>query len=652
MAHIQRPFDEEDPTALIPVERRTEDDLPERVKGIVLWKTNLPDRRPGYYIYDVQNNTHSSVEFIEDHWYWLYDHNDFTFVSLQDRIEHYTFGTGYWSVEVDPQHPQHQQFLEEQIRNAERLGVQIQLPEGYEAGPSGAPALTVDTTVSTLSEDPTLSAFVAPALATATVVSSPAVTQSRHPSDREESESPESQNNDSATDEPSPEQLGQEVPVLEEQLEYGLVIQEPEDSPLVQSVAPQFPAPQPIAPAPAMAAAAQVPTRLVGNTPDIFNGDRTKAEDFKLQFQLHQALNNANIIMSNPYYRTSYALSLIKGPLVKDWVKDQVAELVDKTTCAVDRVGQDEDRLWNEYAATFDAAFTDTTKKQQAFNKLQHLRMRADDLDAYVATFKHLAKVAGYTMDEPGTTYLFALGLKPGLMDAILHRNTQPVTLDDWITQAQTEQRKFVQRQAMKNPHAMRFAWTQPQSRRNGHGRHPNDQTVPMDVDPPVFTQVRRAYTEAQKDQYKKEGRCFECDKQGHMARECPNKKTQAFKRPYQLDRQFRSNQRPPFQGDSRFKKKPFGQYNQQKPFNQPKRTQGSSKYNNPRYTPQARVASIQEVDEDYGYEDYGYGDQEEEEEENVHSLAIRTAKLSDEQREEWVAQMNKVGIHFQQARS
>jgi len=64
--------------------------------------------------------------------------------------------------------------------------------------------------------------------------------------------------------------------------------------------------------------------------------------------------------MSNPYYRTSYALSLIKGPLVKDWVKDQVAELVDKTTRAVDRVGQDEDRLWNEYAAAFDAAFTDT----------------------------------------------------------------------------------------------------------------------------------------------------------------------------------------------------------------------------------------------------------------------------------------------------
>jgi hypothetical protein len=51
-------------------------------------------------------------------------------------------------------------------------------------------------------------------------------------------------------------------------------------------------------------------------------------------------------------------------------------------------------------------------------------------------------------------------------------------------------------------------------------------------------------------------------------------------------------------------------------------------------------------MDENYGYEDYGYENQEEEEE-NVHSLAICTAKLFNEQHEEWVTQMNKVGIHF-----
>jgi hypothetical protein len=333
---LQRPFDETNPTQLIPVVRRTEDDLPDCVKGTVLWRTDLPDRNPGYYIYDVQNNTHSSVEFIEDHWYWLYDHSGFTFASLSDRIERNTYGTGYWRVEVDPQHPEHHLYIEEQIRNAERLGVQLILPEGYETGPSGAPALTVDTGVPTLSEDPTLSAFVAatatssPSLlpgpsaapaATATAVSSPAFTQSRHPSDQGESESSEATGNNSTTDDPSPEQEHPQEPVLEAQLEYGLDIQdrEPENPltpdqpayqqligdavaaglnvppppPLVQPAAPQFPAPQPIVPAPIMAAAAPATTRLRGKEPDIFTGDRTKSETFKQQFRLYKELNKA-----------------------------------------------------------------------------------------------------------------------------------------------------------------------------------------------------------------------------------------------------------------------------------------------------------------------------------------------------------------------
>jgi hypothetical protein len=140
--------------------------------------------------------------------------------------------------------------------------------------------------------------------------------------------------------------------------------------------------------------------------------------------------------MTNPYLRVSYFLSLIKGPLVKDWILDQIDALVDKTTRAVDRIPQTEDQLWTEMEAAFDAAFTDTTKKQQAFNTLQNFRMNKDDLNTYVATFKHLAKTTGYTLNEPETPYLFALGLKPGLMDAILHHDAQPNTLDEWITQA------------------------------------------------------------------------------------------------------------------------------------------------------------------------------------------------------------------------
>ena len=52
----------------------------------------------------------------------------------------------------------------------------------------------------------------------------------------------------------------------------------------------------------------------------------------------------------------------------------------------------------------------------------------------------------------------------------------------------------------------------------NTNGRHQqrhhrNDQVVPMDVDPPVFTQVNRAYTEDDKKQHRTYGKCFFCSR-------------------------------------------------------------------------------------------------------------------------------------------
>jgi hypothetical protein len=115
--------------------------------------------------------------------------------------------------------------------------------------------------------------------------------------------------------------------------------------------------------------------------------------------------------------------------------------------------------------------------------------MRKDDLDAYIATFKHLTSRAGYTFTEAGTVHLFALGLKPSLLDAVLLRDTQPTTFAQWAEAARTELQKFVHRQTFKNPSFLKYRWVQPQH--HVDRRHPNDIPVPMDVDRPVFTQVR-----------------------------------------------------------------------------------------------------------------------------------------------------------------
>jgi hypothetical protein len=122
--------------------------------------------------------------------------------------------------------------------------------------------------------------------------------------------------------------------------------------------------------------------------------------------------------------------------------------------------------------------------------------MQGKDLDGYIATFKHLAKEAGYTLDAEGTIQLFAHGLPKGLASAIMYRDSQPSTMDEWITAAQTEMQKFACRQAFINPRFMKYQWVRPTTDTNNNKhlthrrRHPNDEVVPMDVDPPAYTNL------------------------------------------------------------------------------------------------------------------------------------------------------------------
>ena len=78
------------------------------------------------------------------------------------------------------------------------------------------------------------------------------------------------------------------------------------------------------------------------------------------------------------------------------------------------------------------------------------------------------------------------------------------------------------QRHAWFEPDRYKYAWVTPKHSqgRNGHqGHHPNDETVPKDIDPPVFTRVNCAYTDEDKHRYMEQGLCFKCGKKGHQAR-------------------------------------------------------------------------------------------------------------------------------------
>ena len=372
-------------------------------------------------------------------------------------------------------------------------------------------------------------------------------------------------------------------------------------------------------------AAPQMTDKLRGNPPNTFNGDRRKSQTFIRQFHLFQGLNENHEIMIVPYFRAMYILSLMKGPIVDDWVHDQVTALREKTTRNQNPIDRNDEVLWNDFNTAFTNAFTDTAKEQTAHQKLMALKMYKNDIDNYIATFENLVRDAGYDRTSTGTMHLFAQGLNPQILKDILYSNTIPTTMNDWQKAAREEIKKQAFRETMLPSNKPRYKWQFERNYTNPFRprRHPNDETVPMDVDPPVFTQINRAhtkvnkaYTDEDKRKHRAEGRCFNCSRIGHMAKECPMRKTSAS--------QFKPAPRPPNQQNWRTTMRKYNKP-RNRTFNK------STKFGQLSH---ARTAQIEEVEDS-------------DDEEDVSTSAARVARFDEDQREQWVQEMKNLGINF-----
>ena len=154
------------------------------------------------------------------------------------------------------------------------------------------------------------------------------------------------------------------------------------------------------------------------------------------QWELYQTINDEHINIQNPFKRVVTTLHFIRGPNVNDWVEEQLADLTRKVTTAVNPIARTSERLWNEFKQAFRTAFTDTTKEQLAHAKLFKLKMRPRGLDDHIAMFKHLAKQAGYDLNNKGLVLQFTKNLDQGLAQTILHCEQIPTTFAEWETNA------------------------------------------------------------------------------------------------------------------------------------------------------------------------------------------------------------------------
>ena len=267
-------------------------------------------------------------------------------------------------------------------------------------------------------------------------------------------------------------------------------------------------------------------TKLSGKEPANFDGDRSKAEAFLLEWTIYRMLNGAQDIMQQPFSQVMLFLTFIKGPSIQEWASSQVSWLGSQLLVGA---GRNEEHLYDTVMDSFNMAFTDTMSMQKAKAEFRSLKMERGELDTYVAEFERLARLAGYNLQDQMVLDQFGSGLNPGLFTSIIN-NTDPCTWLDWTRAVQKYQQKYLficsalglkagssnqkARKKPQTPEQWKAAW-------NKRSRDPDA----MDTTP-GRTRARRIDAE-ERMELMKAGKCFTCKKQGHLSRDCPQRPPQ-----------------------------------------------------------------------------------------------------------------------------
>jgi hypothetical protein len=141
-----------------------------------------------------------------------------------------------------------------------------------------------------------------------------------------------------------------------------------------------------------------------------------------------------------------------------------------------------------------------------------------------------LTNQAGSNPNDPTSLRLFARGLPIELAEACIdYESTE--SFEEWVNAARSQLHNwlhtihpttdFMPNETNRRP---TFVWRTNTRSPQNDAEPIRPRLAPRDDNRMKVDAVRGATSDAEKEQYRKEGRCFECSRQGHLARNCPRR--------------------------------------------------------------------------------------------------------------------------------
>ena len=151
--------------------------------------------------------------------------------------------------------------------------------------------------------------------------------------------------------------------------------------------------------------------KTMGALPQLFYGDRTKADNFIDEVKAYLHLNVDIAGYDSPFKKVAFTLTLIKGESAAQWVKD-MGNWLNALVIPRDNIPG----LWDQFLTEFREQFQDTQAAQRARNELRDCKMKGSDYDDYIMRFESLARKANYAIGNEETYNMFLQGLPEQLL--------------------------------------------------------------------------------------------------------------------------------------------------------------------------------------------------------------------------------------------